>query len=138
MNASVQTIWHKPGQQPKPGRKTNRVAGKPVDPDTLTLCNDPLPSHRARPGCKYAAVFGTMKPGQAIKCGPDDVNRIANALRKHIETHAATLAGCLVRSIRDYGDGLGRVWLVGAPKPAAKVAANVTANVTANAARAGK
>lgn len=119
MNAVVQTAWVKPpAPAGKPGRKTARTVQGEVNPDTLTICDDPLPAHRARPGCKYEAKFRPLKIGQAIKCQPTDVNRVANALRKYLEASPALL----VRSIRDYGDGKGRVWLVKADKPAGKPA----------------
>lgn len=117
--ATVHSVWARTPTPPKPGRKTARTVARAVDPDTMTICDDPMPAHRASPGCKYDATFGALKPGQAIKCQPDDVNRIANALRKYVEADATLV----VRSIRDYGDGQGRVWLVKAAKPASKAKA---------------
>ena len=49
---------------------------------------------------------------QCIKCPSSDVNRLANAIKKHVERKHPT---CMVRSMQDYGDGLGRVWML--PRP---------------------
>jgi hypothetical protein len=82
----------------------------PLDPATLIVCNDPLPNHRKHPDNKYKALFSNMKVGQALKCQPSDVSRVSNALRKWVEV--TPIKGAVVRSIRDYGDGMGRVWMV--------------------------
>jgi hypothetical protein len=86
--------------------------GKPVNPELLTICDDPLPAHRASLGNKYAPILRQLKPGQAIKCATADVGRVCGALRKWIDEHGPK--GASVRSCRDYGDGLGRVWLMAA------------------------
>ena len=82
---------------------------KPTDPKTLVICDDPLPTHRASCGNKYEPTIKAMKVGQAIKCLPSEVGRVAGAMRKFIKTNnmAAT-----VKTIKDYGDGKGRVWMV--------------------------
>ena len=100
---TLQSVWQRPKATKPP----------PLDPATLVICNDPIPAHRASPKNKYHAIFNGMKPGQALKCEPYNVNRVANALRKHIETKALK---CVARSITDYGDGMGRVWLMPADK----------------------
>ena len=82
---------------------------KPTDPSTLEICNDPLPAARASSGNKYEPLFKAMKLGQAIKCQPTEVGRLGGALRKYVELHA--LNGT-VKTIKDYGDGKGRVWLL--------------------------
>ena len=62
-----------------------------------------------------AAIFadtglGKLKPGSAIVCEPSEVNTLASALRKGIETkrYAAPI-GCKVISRRCCPDGNGRV-----------------------------
>lgn len=52
----------------------------PTDPDTLEICNDPLPSHRASAGNKYTPTLKALKMGQAIKCKPEEVGRVAGAM----------------------------------------------------------
>lgn len=92
---------------------------KPTDPATLTICNDPLPAGRASPEPKYAAKFRELKIGQALKCKPEEVGRIAGALKKWVSEQPG---GGMVRSIKNYGDGMGRVWwLKGAPVTREKV-----------------
>lgn len=84
-----------------------KQAAKLTDPSTLKICSDPLPQGRSSPGFKYAALFLSMKVGQCVKCQPDEVGRIAGALKKWIELQGGR---GMVRTIKDYGDGLGRVW----------------------------
>lgn len=88
-----------------------------TNPDALEICNDPLPAGRASSGKKYDATFSALKPGQAIKCTPADVGRVAGALRKWLEQKGSKTD--TVRTIKDYGDGKGRVWLLKAPKAGA-------------------
>ena len=98
--------------------KTNPFTGAPmkpvdhVDPSKLTIGNDPLPAHRARAN-KYADLMAKLKPGQCIKCKSSQVGQVANALRKHVET--ANL-DCTIRSTKNYGDGMARVWLMAKEK----------------------
>lgn len=80
---------------------------KPTDPATLQICNDPLPAGRASPEPKYDAVFSKLAVGQSIKCQPEEIGRIAGALKKWVATQPG---GGMVRSVKNYGDGLGRVW----------------------------
>ncbi len=82
---------------------------EPTDPAKLVICNDPLPTHRASPGNKYHSVFGVMKPGQCLKCKPDEVGRIQAAMRKYVQVRKIKVT---VRTIKDYGDGKGRVWML--------------------------
>lgn len=91
-----------------------------VDTSKIEICSDPLPESRALPGSKYEAVFKGLKMGQSLKCQPDDVGKVSAALRKWIELNH--LQGN-VRSMKDYGDGMGRVWMLALPAKALKVAA---------------
>ena len=84
---------------------------KPTNPDTLQICNDPLPAHRASKGNKYESTLKALKLGQAIKCKTEEVGRVAGAMRKWVEKHQIKAN---VRTIRDYGDGFGRVWMMAA------------------------
>ena len=84
--------------------------------DLLEICDDPLMGVRALPDLKYQAVFEKLKPGQCIKCAPDDVGKIAGGLRKHFERNNITDK---VKTTSCYeADGLGRVWWVAAKKSA--------------------
>lgn len=80
-----------------------------IDPSTLVICNDPIPGHRASSGNKYEAVLLSLKHGQCVKCAPGEVGGVAGALRKLIEHKKLTGT---VRTMKNYGDGRGRVWLV--------------------------
>lgn len=64
-----------------------RMPNIPVNLELLTICNDPIPTHRAQTEGKYDALLKSLKPGQCIKCPTTDVERIGNAIRKHIERH---------------------------------------------------
>ncbi len=78
-----------------------------TNPAALEITNDPLPAGRASSGNKYAGLLAKLKPGQCIKCSTAETGRISNAMRKHLRLAGETFA---VRSIKDYGDGMGRVW----------------------------
>ena len=86
----------------------NPFTGK-KEAEELSVCNDPIPESRAKQEGKYEHLLSKMKPGQAIKCPPNAVGRIANAAKKYAKTHHP---GCIVRSTQDYGDGMGRVWII--------------------------
>lgn len=95
--------------------KTNPFTGaslmKPVDhvdPSKLEITSDPLPAGRARAN-KYADLMAAIKPGQCIKCKPTNVGQVASAMKKHIDSNGLP---CQVRSTKNYGDGMGRVWLM--------------------------
>ena len=88
--------------------------------ESLEICDDPLPTHRTLPTGKYDTLLLTLKPGKAIKCKTDDVGKVAAALRKLIDNGKVKGA---VRTMANYGDGMGRVWLVALPAKALKVAA---------------
>jgi len=92
-----------------------------VDPEQLSICNDPLPNHRAKPGGKYDEILKNLKVGQCIKCPPADVGKITGALRKFIG-EGGDVKGA-IRSMSNYGDGMGRVWLVALPAKTPKAAA---------------
>ena len=64
-----------------------------------------------------------MKLGQAIKCTPSEVGPIALALRKFVEVNKLKAK---IASTKNYGDGLGRVWMLAAePAPVVKALKSV-------------
>jgi hypothetical protein len=84
-----------------------------LDPAALVICDDPLPAGRASPGAKYVPVFAAMKPGQAIKCKPEEVTRVGHAMRKWIAQNK--LPFVMKLQARYHADGQGRVWLLETP-----------------------
>jgi hypothetical protein len=50
----------------------------------LVVTNDP-PPQSSKPGGKYDPVFASMKPGQAVACSEEDLDRVAEALRHWIK-----------------------------------------------------
>ena len=110
---TIKTPRHHDANRPFGKAPMTKQPVKPTDPSTLTICNDPIPSHRASPGNKYEAVLKTMKIGQCIKCLPEEVGRIQGAMRKYIELHKINAT---VRTIKNYGDGFGRVWMLAVEK----------------------
>lgn len=95
------------------GEKRPRPTVADIDPDKLEICDDaPLPS-RARPGRKYGPVFSKLKPGQCIKCEPNQAPTLATALKKWITDKKLP---CIVRATSRYSDGKGRVWMLADPK----------------------
>lgn len=117
-----QTNWVTPmsskADQPKPTASTpfpakakaSRASRPTTKPDDLAIVNDPIKDGRAEYGTKYESILAKLKPGQAIKCQTAEVGRVTAALRGHIRKKA--LKHHLVRSTRDYGDGMARVWLM--------------------------
>lgn len=87
-----------------------------LDPALLEVCDDPLPTSRASLGAKYVPLFSSMKPGQAIKCKPEEVYRVGHAMRKWITQNRLTFV--MRAQARYHSDGLGRVWLLDAPEKA--------------------
>lgn len=92
-----------------------------VDTNKLSICADPIPAGRAIIKGKYDHLFKEMKPGQAIKCDPDSVQRIRGAMVKFFNVRG--IKGMNVKTMRDYGDGMGRVWMLAAPEKKLKAAA---------------
>lgn len=92
--------------------KLNKPKAAPtrIDPAELSICADPIPEHRTVIGSKYDAVFSNLKPGQALKCPPGAApGKLATSLRKFIEKRGMN---CDIKTMSDYGDGFGRVWLI--------------------------
>lgn len=84
-----------------------------VDTANLIICDDPLPLGRSIVEGKYDNKFKAMKIGQAVKCPPAAVGMIQGAMRKFIKVRG--MKGVVVRTCKDYGDGLGRVWMLAEP-----------------------
>lgn len=103
---------------PKAERKAPTKRAE-LDIDALVVCDDPLPVGRASPGAKYVPLFSGMKPGQAIKCKPEEVYRVGHAMRKWITQNR--LPYVMRAQARYHSDGLGRVWLLDAPVEAVKL-----------------
>lgn len=95
--------------------------GDTYPPPALSICSDPIVPRRARVEGKYDHMFKAMKPGQAIKCDTADVDKIQQAMRTYIV--ALNVPGVVVKGMRDYGDGMGRVWMLAKPEKKLKVAA---------------
>lgn len=105
MNAPVKTTWAT-GKNPL---KTKRPF-KTVDVHSLEIVTDPLPVTRATVTAKYEELFSKLKPGQAIKCQPDEAGKIGHALNTWLAKKGK--AGTVKTCRRYETDGLGRVWLL--------------------------
>lgn len=119
MSARPQTTFAG-GVSPFPtAPKTPRRKAPAVDVDTLKVMRaEPLPEGRSAVPHKYHAVFSKLQPGDAIKCQPFQVGTVAKALNHWLKDRKQS---GLVRSCRHYpADGLGRVWLLEAPKGAGR------------------
>lgn len=106
----------RPVNQPVFQRKEAKKTRGELDPSALVICDDPLPAGRASPGAKYVPVFTAMKPGQAIKCKPEEVTRVGHAMRKWIAENKLPFVMRL--QARYHADGMGRCWLLPAPEKA--------------------
>lgn len=81
-----------------------------VPTEKLKISTDPLPEGKAKITNKYHDVFSKLKHGQCVICEPDDVSRVAKALRGWMEQNEVTGQ---IRSTRLYErDGKGRVWMM--------------------------
>lgn len=94
---------------------------QPFDLSKCEITSDPLPVSRTLPEGKYKSIFDNLKPGQCLKIPAAEIGRVSNALRKHIETHLDK-SKFAVRSVKNYGDGMARVWLIELPNKLKAVA----------------
>jgi len=92
---------------------------KPLNPDDIEITDEPVQKSRPVTGGKYQTLFQKLKPGQCLKVPPPHVGSIQNALRKYLKQNQIELP---VRTVKNYGDGLGRVWLIELPKKLKAVA----------------
>lgn len=94
---------------PFTGKSTKRPF-KAVDINSLEIVDDPVQVNRAAVSAKYGELFAKMKPGQAIKCQPDEAGKIGHALNTWLKKNGKKGS---VKTCRRYeADGLGRVWLL--------------------------
>lgn len=94
--------------------KVNPFTGVAVG--ALDIVDDEPPTDATPPGGKYVHLFATMKVGQAIRCEPDDVPRVAAALREWLRRNSLreTLRASEVTHHKAAlpGTPAGRVWLL--------------------------
>jgi hypothetical protein len=112
----AQTIQHARNHgahRPFGAAPMTKTAAKPTDPDTLLICDDPLPTSRLHAGKKYEPTFERMRLGQSINCASDQVGHVSGAMRKFVQVRKLQ---AVVRTVKNYGDGRGRVWML-ADKP---------------------
>lgn len=107
MSKQVKTTFAK--FNPFTGEKVSNKAI--INPEDLEICDDPLPEERRYGDGKYDAKFSALKYGQALKCAPDSVGRISNALRSWLKKHnkKGQVKSCLHYDNKPNG---GRVWLL--------------------------
>lgn len=91
-----------------------KTKAKLVDVSSLVIVNDPIPVTRATVTAKYGELFRKLKPGQAIKCQPDEAAKIGHALNTWLKKTGKP--GKVKTCCRYESDGLGRVWLMGVGK----------------------
>lgn len=104
--SEVQTKFHK--RNPFTGVPLKKTRYVPAE--RLQIASDPLPEGRAKITNKYHEVFSKLKYGQCVICEPDDVSRVAKALRGWMTEN--NVKG-QIRSTRIYEtDGKGRVWMM--------------------------
>lgn len=87
---------------------------KTVDIHSLQIVDDPVQVNRATVSAKYGELFSKMKPGQAIKCQPDEAGKIGHALNTWLKKRG--IPGNVKTCRRYEADGLGRVWLLAPTK----------------------
>jgi hypothetical protein len=112
LSTTIKTPRHHDANRPfgaTPMVKTKQ-ATKYVDPATLVICSDPLPAGRALPKLKYEDVFSKLKPGQCVKCEPEQTGKLSSSLRKYMERH--NIKGSIKSVTRYPTDQMGRVWMM--------------------------
>lgn len=116
-----------PAAKPAPAPAAAPIKRKPVkvfetiNVKDLSLCSDPLPTGKMKPGSKYDAIFkDALATGKTIKTPPGAAAAVSNMLRTWLERNGHKTY--TTRSVGNYGDGMGRVWLLNA-KPAARAKA---------------
>lgn len=109
----MNTIAAKPSDVKTTFAKRSPFTGKRtgvIDPDDLTLSDDPPPAVRASRDGKYSEIFkSAVDTGRRIKCEGPAAPKIATALKKFMRDRK--IKGD-VRSTVDYGDGMGGVWFI--------------------------
>ena len=108
----VKTTFHK--RNPWTGIPVKK--SEHIDTSSLSISDDPIPSHRAVPIYKYDGVFAKLKYGQCVICEPSHAPKISQALRQWLVRQNKSGS---VKSMTRYDDGKGRVWLVAAKLKAA-------------------
>lgn len=104
--SNVQTKFNK--VNPFTGEKVSKA--KYVPAEKLVIASDPLPEGRAKVTNKYQEVFEKLEYGQCLICEPEDVTRVARAMRVFLDKNY--MKG-QVRTAKNYEkDGKGRVWLM--------------------------
>lgn len=101
-----------PPAPPAPAQaKREKPVNLPVDFSQLSMSNDPLPAHKqsAKRMSKYAPMLERMKAGECVKCPCENVVHLVKSMSRLINKH---YPGYMLRSVMDYGDGMGRVWLL--------------------------
>ena len=109
---TIQSARHHHGAHRPFGAHMTKAPAKPTNPETLQICDDPMPASRVHTGKKYEALFAKMTLGQSIKCAPSEVGQVSGAMRKFLERNPSIKA--VVRTVKNYGDGKGRVWMLAA------------------------
>lgn len=111
--AQIKTQWVTPK---KPRAKPVKLVK--VNPADLQVTDDkPVPT-RVPVGNKYGPIFESMKPGQCVKCRPEETQTVAAAMRKWILEHRDVTKLHVKAVMRYPEDGMGRVWLM--PKEGSK------------------
>jgi hypothetical protein len=83
----------------------------------LSLVNDKIPQSKRQPGSKYHALFNDcIKTGKAIKTPAGAASTISNIARTWLRRQGLEAT---IRSVGNFGDGSGRVWITATEKRAA-------------------
>lgn len=109
---NVQTRFN--GFNPFTGEKVEKVSkiakAKYVPVEKLVIGNDPLPVGKSKVTNKYHDVFAKLEYGQCVRCEPDEVGKVARAMRVWMEK--VNKIG-QIRTAKHYEkDGKGRVWMM--------------------------
>lgn len=92
-----------------------KKATAPIDMSLLRITDDPYRGRRPAAEGKYDPIFAKITQGKRLVCPSGHAGKIAQLLRKWLQKQGT--ASPLIRSVDDYGDGMGGVWWLGAKEP---------------------
>lgn len=105
-------FWPRQSEKGKGEKSSERtVKRSQIDSgEELSVSNEPAPSSPTKRGSKYTKRFEALPVGKCLKCSTDKASVVANAMRDWLRRTGQD--GLAVTYVADYGDGMGRVWLV--------------------------
>lgn len=110
MSAAIAKTTLGPAPWPAKPRRVPKVY-ETIKLESLSLTDDKMTAKRAKAGSKYDALFrAALDTGKAIKTPGGAAASVGNIARTWLARQGIT--GYVPRTVGNYGDGAGRVWLM--------------------------